>query len=49
VNDALSARAAGCTFLAVPYGYNEGNSVHSLDVDAIVESIEHAARWVAAR
>jgi phosphoglycolate phosphatase len=49
VNDALSARAAGCTFLAVPYGYNEGNSVHSLDVDAIVESIEHAAHWVAAR
>ena len=49
VNDALSARAAGCTFLAVPYGYNEGNSVHSLDVDAIVDSIEHAARWVAAR
>jgi phosphoglycolate phosphatase len=49
VNDALSARAAGCTFLAVPYGYNEGNSVHSLDVDAIVDSIEHVARWVAAR
>jgi phosphoglycolate phosphatase len=49
VNDALSARAAGCAFLAVPYGYNEGKSVHSLDVDAIVDSIEHAARWVAAR
>lgn len=49
VNDALSARAAGCTFLAVPYGYNEGKSVHSLDVDAIVDSIEHAATWVAAR
>ncbi len=49
VNDALSARAAGCTFLAVPYGYNEGNSVHALDVDAIVASIEHAAHWVAAR
>ena len=49
INDALSARAAGCSFLAVPYGYNEGNSVHSLDVDAIVDSIEHAATWVAAR
>ena len=49
VNDALSARAAGCTFLVVPYGYNEGKSVHSLDVDAIVDSIEHAATWVAAR
>jgi len=49
VNDALSARAAGCSVLAVPYGYNEGQSVHSLDVDAIVDSIEHAAQWVAER
>ncbi len=47
VNDALSARAAGCAVLAVPYGYNEGQSVHSLDVDAIVETIEVAARWIA--
>ena len=49
VNDALSARAAGCSVLAVPYGYNEGQSVHSLDVDAIVDSIEHAAQWVSER
>lgn len=49
INDALSARAAGCTVLAVPYGYNEGQSVQSLDVDDIVETIEAAARWVAAR
>lgn len=49
INDALSARAAGCTVLAVPYGYNEGQSVQSLDVDDIVETIEAAARWVATR
>ncbi len=49
INDALSARAAGCTVLAVPYGYNEGQSVQSLDVDDIVDTIEAAARWVAAR
>lgn len=49
VNDALSARAAGCSVLAVPYGYNEGQSVHTLDVDAIVDSIDAAALWVAAR
>ncbi len=49
INDALSARAAGCSVLAVPYGYNEGQSVHTLDVDAIVESIDAAALWVAAR
>lgn len=45
VNDALAARAAGMTVLAVPYGYNEGHSVHDLDVDAIVNTIEHAAQW----
>jgi phosphoglycolate phosphatase len=48
VNDALSARAAGCAVLAVPYGYNHGNSVQTLDVDAIVGSIEVAARWILA-
>lgn len=47
INDALSARAAGCTVLAVPYGYNEGQSVQTLDVDDIVDTIEAAARWVA--
>ena len=49
INDAQSARAAGCSVLAVPYGYNEGQSVQTLDVDAIVDSIEAAAHWVAAR
>ena len=46
VSDALSARAAGCAVLAVPYGYNHGNSVQTLDVDAIVESIQAAALWI---
>lgn len=49
VNDALSARAAGLTVLAVPYGYNEGNDVQSLDVDDIVSGIDEAANWVLAR
>jgi phosphoglycolate phosphatase len=49
INDAQSARAAGCSVLAVPYGYNEGQSVQTLDVDAIVGSIEAAARWIAAQ
>lgn len=49
MNDALSARAAGLTVLAVPYGYNEGNDVQSLDVDDIVSGIDEAARWVLAR
>lgn len=43
VNDALAARAAGMAVLVVPYGYNEGQDVRSLEVDAIVDSLEHAA------
>lgn len=47
VNDAQAARAAGITVLAVPYGYNEGHDVRTLDVDDIVSSIDDAARWAA--
>lgn len=43
VNDALAARAAGMRVLAVPYGYNEGRDVRSLEVDAIVDSLLEAA------
>ncbi|MDP1674247.1 MAG: phosphoglycolate phosphatase [Burkholderiales bacterium] len=38
-NDAQAARAAGCPVFCVPYGYNEGQPVQSLDVDAIVGSL----------
>ncbi len=38
-NDAQAARAAGCPVFCVPYGYNEGQAVQSLDVDAIVGSL----------
>jgi phosphoglycolate phosphatase len=47
VNDALAARAAGITVLAVPYGYNEGRDIHELDIDGIVFGIHEAARWAA--
>jgi phosphoglycolate phosphatase len=43
-NDALAARRAGVPVFAVPYGYNEGRGVESLDVDAIVGSLEAAVR-----
>lgn len=46
INDALAARAAGCTVLAVPYGYNEGEPVSDLPVDGIVPSILAAAQWI---
>jgi phosphoglycolate phosphatase len=46
LNDAQAARAAGMPVLAVPYGYNEGHDVRSLDVDAIVDSLEEAASMI---
>lgn len=46
VNDALSARAAGCRVLAVPYGYNEGQPVTGLAVDGIVSDVLAASEWL---
>lgn len=45
VNDALAARAAGIKVLGVPYGYNEGIDIQTLDLDGIVSGIEEAAAW----
>jgi len=45
-NDALAARAAGCPVICVPYGYNEGQDVRTLDVDAIVPSLIEAKRLI---
>ncbi len=47
-NDADAARAAGCKSLTVPYGYNHGKSVHSIDSDGIVATLFDAARLLAA-
>lgn len=46
LNDAQAARAAGCPVFCVPYGYNEGQDVRSLDVDAIVPSLIEAKRLI---
>jgi len=46
LNDALAARAAGMPVLAVPYGYNEGADVNSLDVDAIVTTLSEAGTLI---
>ena len=45
-NDALAARAAGCPVFCVTYGYNEGQDVRELDVDAIVRSLIEAKRLI---
>jgi phosphoglycolate phosphatase len=49
LNDAQSARAAGCRALMVPYGYNEGKPVDAASCDAIVSDLLEGARWIAAR
>lgn len=46
INDTQAARAAGCPVFCVPYGYNEGIDVRSLDTDAVVETLEEAAGLV---
>jgi phosphoglycolate phosphatase len=46
-NDAEAARAAGCRSLTVPYGYNHGKPVHSIDTDGIVNTLFEAAGLLA--
>ena len=46
LNDAQAARSAGCPIFCVSYGYNEGQDVRELDVDAIVGSLADAARLI---
>jgi phosphoglycolate phosphatase len=45
-NDAIAARAAGIAVLTVPYGYNHGEPVQSIDSDGIVGSLLEAAHWL---
>ena len=43
-NDSLAARAAGCRFLLVPYGYREGQDLREIDCDRTVATLLEAAR-----
>ncbi len=44
LNDAIAARAAAMPVYLVPYGYNEGRPVESVDCDGIVGSLAAFAR-----
>ena len=44
LNDVHAAHAAGCLAYAVPYGYNEGESVDSANCDALVSDLLAAYR-----
>jgi len=43
-NDAAAARAAGCRFLLVPYGYREGRGLREIESDGIVATLREAAK-----
>jgi phosphoglycolate phosphatase len=43
MNDVQAARGAGCRVFCVPYGYNEGQPVASLDCDRVVATLAEAA------
>jgi phosphoglycolate phosphatase len=47
VHDFKAGRSAGCRVFLVPYGYNEGRDVRSLECDAIVASVFAAAQLIA--
>lgn len=49
INDVQAARAAGCPILCVPYGYNEGQPVESLDFDGMIRDLSEACAWIAGR
>ena len=46
LNDTQAARAAGCHVFCVPYGYNRGQDVSALDLDAVVDTLADAAQLI---
>ena len=46
LNDALAARSAGCPVFCVPYGYNHGEPVDGLDVDAVIPNLFEALKLI---
>ncbi len=42
LSDTLAARAAGCPVFCVPYGYNHGEPVETLDQDAVITNLPAA-------
>ena len=46
LNDSLAARAAGCPVFCVPYGYNHGQPVDGLDVDAVIANLSEALKMI---
>lgn len=46
LNDSLAARAAGCSVVLLPYGYNGGKDVREQDCDAVIESLADVLKLI---
>lgn len=46
LNDVVAARAAGCPVFCVPYGYNHGEPVEGLDLDAVIPALPDALKLI---
>lgn len=46
LNDTIAARAAGCPIICVPYGYNHGEPVNSLDLDAVIDTLPDVMKLI---
>ena len=46
LNDTIAARAAGCPVFCVPYGYNHGQPVENLDLDAVISDLPAALKLI---
>ncbi|MDR0481497.1 MAG: phosphoglycolate phosphatase [Gallionellaceae bacterium] len=46
LNDTVAARAAGCPVFCVPYGYNHGEPVDGLDLDAVIPALPDALKLI---
>ncbi len=46
LNDTVAARAAGCPVFCVPYGYNHGEPVDGLDLDAVIADLPAAMKLI---
>lgn len=46
LSDTTAARAAGCTVVCVPYGYNHGEPVETLDLDAVIPTLRDVMKLI---
>ena len=46
LSDTTAARAAGCPVVCVPYGYNHGEPVETLDLDAVIPTLRDVMKLI---